>query len=361
MEKRFQDFEDSIKKRHSIRFTPKYVETFSVKLKPRTFIEIAAKTFEELRWDVTYQDEEHIEAIHKAGGFSQNISAKLNHLGDAEVKSESLSNEMWDMGRNSKRVKLFIFAFQEVLKEFDVTKIAELEKEIQKKDNWDDYQIPDILPTPITYKKPQILFPLIGILLVSILTSYLIASLSIEGLYIIGLYELGVGLLLGFSFKFLIKLGNYSDWNKIRLMLIGAIALIFILNQMFQYQLILSRNGYEPIGFLSFLKLRLENGLTIKEVNVGAIGLIVSWVFQLGVTYLIGYLRTISALINFTIERVPKEVIDFAMYHLIKGKSEETVRQELSKLGWKNDLEQEMVIEAISGIQGGHQMSKKDN
>jgi hypothetical protein len=360
MDKKFQDFENSINGKNSFGFTPKYQEEFTIKIKPRIFVEIALKTFESLGWEVVYQDESQIEAKRKGDfeRFTHKIIAKADHLGKVEVKSESIGNEMIDWGKNSKRVKLFIYAFNDILKNYDEKQLAELEKEVAKKDNWDDYQVPEKLPAPKKYIQPQILIPLIGIGIISLALAYLIALLSLEGLYVIGLFELGVGIILGFSFKVLMKLGNFTDWEKIKFILIGAVVLTFLMNQVFQYQLILTRNNYEPIGFLAFMKLRLEHGLTIKELNVGSIGLIISWIVQLGLTYLIGYLRTVSAIVRITIERVPVEVIDFAMYHFVKGKNEFAVKQELSKLGWETDLEHEMVFEAIGGIQGGQNLNR---
>jgi hypothetical protein len=354
MDIKFQDFENAIKGKNSIRFTPKYQEEFSIKIKPRIFVEIAAKTIESLDWEIVFQDDNQIEARRKSDfdRWTNKIIAIADNLGKVVIKSESLGNEMCDWGRNSKRVKLFIYAFNETLKDYDDAKLAELENEVVKKDNWDDYEIPETLPAPKKYRQPQILIPLIGIGAVSLALAYLIALLSLEGLYVIFLFEVGVGIILGFSFKLLMKLGNFTDWSKIRLILIGAVIHTFIMNQVFQYQLILTRNNYEPIGFLEFIKLRLEQGLTVKELNVGSIGLIISWIIQLGLTYLIGYLRTFSAIIKICIQRVPVEVFDFAIYHFVKGKNEIAVKQELSKMGWKSDLEHEMVFEAIEGAQG---------
>ncbi len=79
----------------------------------------------------------------------------------------------------------------------------------------------------------------------------------------------------------------------------------------------------EPIGFIEFIKLRLDAGLTIKSLNTGWIGLLISWIFQLGFTYLIGMLRLISSLTNYQLERVPMPVVDFAFYHFVKEKTED--------------------------------------
>lgn len=360
MDKKFQDFENSIKTNHSINFTPKYQEEFSINIKPRIFVEIAKKTFESLGWDIIFLDENQIEANRKGDfdNWTHKITVKVNQIGKVEVKSESLGNEMWDMGKNSKRVKLFIYAFNELLKEYDETKLTELEKEVEKKDNWDDYEIPETLPLPKKYLKPQILIPIIGIGAVATVLAYLIAFLTVEGLYVIGLFEVVAGIIIGFSMKELMRLGNYINWSKIKFVLIGAVVLTFIMDQIFQYQLILSRNYFVHIDFLTFMKLRLDQGLRIKDIDVGSIGLVISWVVQLGLTYVIGYLRTISAIAKISIDRVPPEVIDFAMYHFVKGKNEFSVKQELSKMGWTSDLEQEMVLDAIGGVHIGLNLNR---
>ena len=362
MNKEFKDFENQIKKKHSFGFTPKYSETFKVKVKPRTFVEIAAKVIEKLEWTIVFQNDKQIEAKRERdfGGASEKITAVIDHLGNVEVKSVALGGEIWDFGRNSKRVKLFIFAFNQELKDFDTEKIAELEKEISKKDNWEDYEIPETLPEPKKYKTPSIIFPLIGTVLLSILLAYIIAALSVSGAYVIGLYEVGVGFLFGLAIKYFLRLGNYTDFDKLKLVLGLGVVLTYTLNQYFQYQLILSQNNYEPIGFIEFLKIRLEQGLIIKSLNTGAIGLIVSWIIQLGLTFYIGYIRTLSAVINYVIERVPEEVIEFTLYHFNKGKNEFSVKQELSKMGWKEPIQQEIVMEAIDGIQGGQELSRME-
>jgi len=360
MDQKFQDFEKTIKRKHSVAFTPKYHEGFTAKIKPRIFVEIAVKTFEALDWEVVYQDKNQVEAKRENdfGKWTHKITAKMNYTGKAEVESKSLEG-IWDQGKNSKWVKLFIYAFNETLKSFDTEKLAALETEVERKDNLDDYVIPESLPAPKNFSRPQLLIPILGTGLVATAIAYLVALLSLEGLYVIGLYEVGIGVILGFVLKIFMKLGNYTNWKTIKLVLLGAVILIFVLNQYFQYQLIMTRNHYEPIGFIAFLRIRLEHGLTIKDLNVGTIGLLISWIFQIGVTCLVGYLRTLIAIMKISVNRVPTEVIDFAIYHFIKSKSELKVKSELSKMGWKSELEHQMVFDALAGLQGGQQMRRE--
>lgn len=362
MNSSFEEFEKQIKKKHSFGFTPNYKESFKTTVKPRIFVEIAVKAFEVLEWDVVFQEDNRVEAKRKNsfGSWTEKITAVINHKGEVEVKSISLGNEMWDNGRNSKRGKLFIFAFNETLNTFDSQKITELEEELKKKDNWDDYVIPEKLHPPKKFKEPQVLIPALGLMGIALLLAYVLALLSVNGIYIICLFEVGIGIALGFSLKYLIKLGNITDWSKLKFVLGASIIVTYLFNQYFQYHLIRLENNYEAIGFLEFIKIRLEQGLIIKTINTGAIGLVISWCIQLVLTYIVAYIRTVSAIVKYTIERVPEEVAEFALYHFVKGKNEIAVKQELSKMGWKSKLEQDAVFEAIVGMQESQELGRME-
>ena len=199
-----------------------------------------------------------------------------------------------------------------------------------------------------------------GGLFTALLLGYVVAFLSIKGIYIIGLFEVGVAFAIGFALKFLIKASNYTNYDILNYTLIGMVILVYVSNQYFQYQIILNENNYEPIGFLEFLKLRLEAGLTIKSLNTGWIGLVISWIFQLGFTYAIGMLRLASNLTSYQLERVPMEVVDFAFYHFVKDKTENQVRSELSKMGWTEEQDQNEVFESICAIQGATELNRME-
>jgi hypothetical protein len=348
MDDNLKNYEKTIRKKHSVNFTPKYKEEFRTSVNNTVFVAIAEKTVEKLGWDLVFKDENSIEAKRKEKSlgierWTEAISASYE-FGNVVVKSESLGNEMWDVGRNSKRVKLFIYAFEETLKTFDRQSLNELEKEIEKKNNWDDYVIPESLPQPIQAKEPNILIPIIGGLIISLILGFVIAFISVKGMYFIGLFEFLVATAIALAMK--------------QYLLAGMIFLIYISNQYFQYEIILNANNYERIRFLEFLKLRFSQGLTIKNLNTGWIGLIISWILQLGLTGLFVYLKIISILTKYAIERVPVEVIDFAYYHLVKEKTEEEVRNELAKKGWTDKINQDEVFEAIGGFQNATELNR---
>lgn len=357
-----KNIEKQIKKNHKFAFTPKYKSEFQTQLSEKAFFAITNQTFEKLDWDIIYVDEHSIEAKRKAKSlgmsqYTESIIVSFNY-GKVTVKSESLGNEFWDNGRNSKRVHLFIHVFQDIEKNYNREELKKLEKEQEAKENWDDYQIPLELPNPNSIRRANIVFPIVLAVITALILAFLIAKISITGKYIIFLFEFIVGLALAYSLKLGIKLGNYTNFNKLRIILIVSIVIVFIGNQLFQYNIILSENNLDRIGFFEFLKLRLEQGLIIKSLNVGTIGLIICWLLQLGLTFVFGYLNLIRFLISYVVKRIPTEVIDFAFYHFVKGKDEFQVRAELSSLGWSNEKNQNEVFEALDGIKGNNEMNR---
>lgn len=362
MDNIFKNYEKTIKKKHSVNFIPKYKEEFRTSVNNTLFVAISEKAVEKLGWDLVFRDEKNIEAKRKEKSlgierWTEAITASYEY-GKVVVKSQSLGNEIWDFGRNSKRVKLFIYAFEETLKNFDKQSLNELEKEIEKKNNLDDYVIPESLPIPTKAKNPNIVIPIIGGIIISLILGFVLALISLKVMYIIFLFEFLVATAIAFAMKYLIKFSNFIDFNRLQYLLAIMIILVYISNQYFQYEIILNENNYDRIGFFEFLKLRFSQGLTIKNLNTGGIGLIISWVLQLGLTGLFVYLKIIPILTKYVIERVPVEVVDFAYYHFVKEKTEKEVRNELAKKGWIDNVNQDEVFEAIGGLQNATELNR---
>ena len=354
-------YSSSIKKEHSIAWTPKFEEEFRTNLNKTVFIPIAVQTFEKLGWDLLYQDEDTAKAQkgRTAWDWGQEIKVTYKH-GKVHVKSVSVGNEFWDRGRNSKRVKLFIYAFKQTEKEYDKEALKELEEEVIRVNNWDDYEIPESLPQAKKRREPKLWMPVIGGILTALLLGFLVAFLSLKGVYVIGLFEVGVALAMAFALKLLIRASNYTFFEQLHYLLIGMIVLTYLSNQYFQYKIILAEDGLSAFGFGEFMQARWKAGLTIKSLNTGWIGLLISWVVQLVLTYIIGALRFISSLTVYQVERIPMEVIEFASYHLIKDKTEAQVRSELSKMGWTEKENQDEVFEAIGALENATELNGMD-
>jgi hypothetical protein len=120
----------------------------------------------------------------------------------------------------------------------------------------------------------------------------------------------------------------------------------------------MSENNIEPIGFLNFIQMRFQEGLLIKSMNTGWIGLVISWIFQIGFTYVIAYTQITSHLTRYQLEKIPMEVVNFAFYHFVKGKDENEVRKELTKMGWSKEEDQNDVFESIGAIQSMQELNR---
>jgi len=352
MTKEHKEYEKKIKKKHRFAWTPKYEEELRTSIEKDFFMSVVVKVFEKLEWDIVYQDETLVEAKckNKWDKWSEKIEVKFAY-GKIKVKSTTLDGSIWDNGKNSKRVKLFIHVFNETVKSFDRESLKKIKKEVENVSNWDDYEIPDTLPAPIKRRKSNFVIPLIGGIIIALILGLLLAFVSIKGGYVIGLFEFIIAFIVGFSLKYLIKTGNYTDYDNLQKLLIGMVAIIFLSNQFFQYYMIVNANDLEGVGFVDFMKLRIEQGLKLKDIDTGWIGLILSWAFQIWFIYILGTLNLSNHLIKYQLERVPEEVSDFAFYHFIKGKTEQQVRTELSKKGWTHKYDQDAVFEAIGAIQ----------
>lgn len=362
MKEIYQQYEKTIKKKHSFAWTPKYVSEFSTRLNANEFIVVAEKTIKDLGWDLVYQDEKTIEAKRnkKSLGterWTEGITATFTH-GRVTVTSVSLGNEMWDIGRNSKRVQLFIYAFQETEKSFDKSDLQNLVNEKESVTNWDDYTVPESLPQPGDVREPNFYIPLLGCFVLSVLIGILLAKISTNGMYIIGLFELLVGLAIGLTVNYLVKFSNFTHYDKLYYLLIGTIGFTYILNQYAQYEIIMFENEYSRIGFYEFLKIKFEQGLIVKNMNTGWIGLLVHLGLQLVLTYYVLIMVFIKNLTKYQLERVPPEVVDFAFYHFVKDKTEDQVRKELALKGWTEKQLQDEVFEAIGALYTTHEVNR---
>lgn len=360
-EERYKAFIGSIKKETSFAGTPKYNETFSTALPTHSIRAIAHKAFERLEWDVIYSVEKLIEAKRqsKTDQWREKISISIEGSNKVKVKSTSLGSENIDIGRNSIRVKLFIHVFKEVESELDADSLKVLEEELSKKDNWDDYEIPESLPKPRRHKEPNLIIPVIFGLFASIILGALFAICS-RFVYIIILFESIIGVALSYMLFQGVKIGNFTSYLPLRSIMGFSVIAIVILNQYFQYHIILYENNNFGLTFFQFIEMRIQNGFVFKSLNTGWIGWLIVIVLQLVVIYYLCWFRLIISITNFQIKRIPEEVLNFAIYHFIKGKSEAEVEHLLSMKGWVEKQDHKHVFEAIGSIQGQQEIVRAE-
>lgn len=367
MKEEFKKYEKSIKKKYRFQWTPKFEEVIHTSLSKGAFIPIVLKTFEKLEWDIVFQDENSVEAKRMGSSlgpwdhWTEQISATYNH-GNVRIKSQTLGNEMWDHGRNSKRVKLFAYAFRQTEKEYDKTALAKIQEDLEKIHNWDDYEVPETLPPPKAEKMPRFWIVIVFGSIIALALGYLSSVLSLKGIrsFIFPPKSMVMGLVIVFTINRLIKLSNYTNFTNLRYLLIGIILLAFTSDFYFEYLAIQSINDFESFSFLQFTKLRLEAGLIVYTINIGAAGLIGLWIFEMGFIYLAASLLISISLNNYQIDRVPTEVVDFTFYHFIKEKTEDEVRAELSAMGWSKKEYQDSVFESLGALEAIHESNKLD-
>ena len=218
-------FEKSIKKKHSIAWTPKYEESFQTQVSKTVFVPIACEVFEELGWEFAFRGENDAGArtTNDFGTYSEWVTVSYD-FGQVQVKSKS-QRGMWDNGRNSKRVKLFIHAFEQKVKSMDREALKALEEEVERVENWDDYEIPKELPPPPVNRVTRPWIPVLGGIVIALILGFCLAFLTVNLSYIFIVFEVAVGFAIGFAFKYLIRWSNVTDFKKLRNFLIGTVIL----------------------------------------------------------------------------------------------------------------------------------------
>ncbi len=331
MNEKLEEYEQAIKRKHRFGFPATYTEDVLIDLDPIVAISIVVKTVEKLGWEVMYKDKTLVGALRKKKKkYTEKISIRYEP-GKIRIKSASLKDG-WDRGKNSKRVKLFIHVFQQTIREYDEDTLLELQKEFERSWNWDDYVIPETLPKPkkIVLPKPRLLF--IGGIIIALLLGGLLAFLSIKKVYIPLFYEIALIFIIDFVLKKLMRYTNCTRFSVLHGLVISMVIVVYVSNAGFQVLIADNFNSHVlKAGFAG----------TGKTVFIYLI-------IQIVVTYLIVIIRLLTiTLPEYVLGRVPREVMEFAYYHFVKGKTETEVRNELARMGRDNEQSQNEVLESI--------------
>ncbi|WP_299440359.1 hypothetical protein [uncultured Aquimarina sp.] len=356
------NLQSSIKRKHVFKYKPEFSESFKTEINDGQIIPLTIEVFKKLEWPIVYTSKNSVEAKRK-GDFNkltEKITITKHNSGSIEVHSKSIESNFWDVGRNSKRTGLFIALFQKLALEYkENEKLTELEAEFEKQNSWADYEIPTTLPQPKTDKQHNLLTILTGGLSAAILVGVLVGFLSQKFIYIIFLFELGTGFLFGYLFNKIIKIANFKDFSKIRLMIGLFVFIIFITNQYFQFHLMITENNIPDLDFIEFQKYRLKLGFVIDKLNTGWIGQVAIWILQLVLPFLFAQIKIIRGMMNQAIEKIPEKVLEYAIYLLEMGKPESEIRAELASKGWSKKNNQDDVFDAIHAIIGFQQNDRE--
>lgn len=361
MNTEYENLESTIKRKYIFKYSPEFSESFKTDIESGQIIPLIIEVFEKLDWPIVFSDKKSVEAKRKGdwNKLTEKITVTKKTNGRIEVHSKTLEGNFIDFGRNSKRTGLFIALFQKLAIEYKENgKLSELETEFEKQNSWEDYEIPTDLPKPKEYEKPNFILSIIGGLIVASLFGILIAFLTVNFTYLIGIYELGIGIGVGYFFGKVLKKTKYIDLSSIQFIVIGMMIVMFIINQITQYQLIITQNNISGLSFLEFIETRFKSGLKIKDLNTGWIGLIISWGFQMVFPYFVVIGKVATTIAIYTIEKIPEKVLEYTIYLFEMEKSESEVRAELALRGWSKKADQDDVIQAIIEISEFHEMNR---
>jgi hypothetical protein len=315
----------------------------------KVFGTLATKTIEDLGWEEAVIHSDALVSTKRKGGLTANtekITIEFK-LGKITVRSRSAPNGVWDNGQNSKRVLLFIYAFQEVVKTYDKKGLAHLEELVEAEYNWDHYKIPNTLLKPFPRRKSRALIPIIGGLLSALFLGFLVALISTEMVYIPIIFEILVALGLGLVFKYLIRYGAYPNFKLMPYILGLTMVTTYFLNQFYQYIFLPSPDLGQPSGFFEFMHMKLSAGLHLDGKDLGSIGMIISWVLQLALTFIVGSIQVHRAVVSYFFDRVQPEVTDFIFYQMVKKKTEIEIRSALSERGWTDQKDQDEAFATV--------------
>ena len=358
----YENLRNAVKRKYSFKYKPEFSEIFKTEINDSQIIPLIIEVFEKLEWPIVFQNKKSVEA--KCQGDFSKLVGKLtitkNNSGRIEVNSKSLEGNFFDFGKNSKRTGLFIALFQKLATEYQESgKLTELETEFEKQNSWAEYEIPSELPSPKEFGKPNLNLSIIGGFVIATLFGLLIAFLTVKFTYFIGLYEVGIGLGVGYLLGQVLKKTNYIDFRPIQFIIGGMMVVMFFTNLFTQYQLIIAENNISGLGFFEFMELRFENGLTIKDLDTGWIGLVLSWIFQIVFPFFLAQAKVAGITMNYMIEKIPEKVIEYTIYLFEMDKSESEVRAELAQKGWNKKSDQDEVFDALGAMSGFQQHNRE--
>ncbi|GLB54142.1 hypothetical protein NBRC110019_31830 [Neptunitalea chrysea] len=348
MNKELKDYEKGIDKKHRFGWAPSYSKEVMSNLPPAVFTTIVLEALENLEWEVVYTDEKCVEARRKnsMGKYTEDIRITYNH-GKLLAKSTSVSG-MWDLGVNSKRVLLLLHAINEVKKKYSADDLKKLAVEATKKNNWDDYIIPDTLPAPLLLKKPAFIPITIVAILSALALGLVVAFVCIKFIHFVIITELIVGIILSMIITILVKIFNYTQYQQLQKVFIATVIVTYIANIIFQVLILMMEFGSLSPSFMTLFKLKFEYGFTVESLELGSAGLVILWILQPVISYFSGINFMPKGIVDYIINRVPEAVLDFVYYHSLKDIPKNEIRVQLAKRGWTRTKDQDYAFEGVN-------------
>lgn len=346
MKNKYEELERSIKKIHRFAFfgTPKYEEVLTVPIKKFLFLPIAEKVVQLLGWEYLGGAEDTIYAETKnKWGVRGRVTICYEEYTKISIRSESLMDQIWDNGRNSRRVKLFIRVLLDEIEHLSDVDRSEIEQKFEKEYNWDDYEVPKIISPPLTLKAPNFWVPLIATLFASIISAFIYVEIVMITKISILVPDLVV---VFFMYLVVTRVARFANYTEIKgLITVLVTGGITITGTVFIRMYMLSAGSTVANNFLDWLINRYSS---IAELNIlELLYFLFSILFYYSVLSFVFYLRIIKYRAEIIFDRIPEDVYEYALYLVSKGHSLESLRLRLSEIGWEKEKDQDFVIEAL--------------
>ncbi|MCG6191557.1 hypothetical protein [Maribellus maritimus] len=343
----------------SFKWTPKQTASPKTKLPKELVIKNFQRAMFALDWDVVHFDKDNVEGKsgNDWGKWSEKITVEV--ADNIRITSKSLQNNLVDFGKNNRRIEELKLAFSLIEAEYDSETIESDLEELRIIEEKTKYQVPDELTKPKILREKKMGLLVGGGILTSVIIGAVLAVLS-SVIYIILLFDSGIGFLTALAFGYLIKISGISDFKTIKLIGFGSVTLTYLFSQIFRLIYIVKTNNIEDATLIDFLMAKLNHGLLFKDLNLGAIGLIIAWIFEYAVAIFVFYIQVIQRIITYDLDNAPRDVLEFAAYQFDQGKNEDAVRIELAQKGWREKEQQDLIFKALGAEVGRQQIVRAE-
>lgn len=344
-----EEIKSSIKRKVIFKYKPDFSTSFKTNIKESQVIPLCFEVCRLLKWGIIEENENIIVAIkhRKFGNSSEQISIKTSNHNKIYLNSISLKQRFVDFGNNSQRVQMFMTLFQKLEKEYQYSgKLEELETIYNKRNSWEDYKIPDTLPTPPKKREPNFNIVIIGVLLISIFTGV------ISGIYTFNfrepatIYPYITGAIIGYLFVRIVKYANFLKSERYPYFIIGIVFCTLIITMITNYFLLLEAKEIEAIHFYDFITSRVNNTLNVEQLNQGS-----SYIIQIIVIsciqYFIAWIIFLYKRVKYFLYDIPEEVTEYVLYLHHINTPESTIRMKLAEKGWSKKTDQNEAMDIL--------------
>ncbi len=282
MTEEFKQYQSTIKKVPTYGINPKFEESFSTDLEEEYFLPVVVAVFEQLGWHNTIRKpcEVHAKIIGEYNVYSEYVRVSYSE-GIVNVESSLLGRQIRDGGRNSVRVRLFVYAYKKFLKSSGTDAIQKMKEEFEREEEMLDYVIPQSLPKP-NYSKKYL--PLWLVILGSSVLLGLSSPLTAISIMFPGGLMFSIALsaiIMRLSLTALVKLSVVDNRRTLDHLILFFLSIYFLSEQLFLFYPIFEHNQ-ELTSLSLIIDLHLKANRSFLVEYLGGFGLLLGWLFKYG-------------------------------------------------------------------------------